>query len=483
MKKIFLTILVLVGFMSLTNAQWVSPGNGTTFTMEDLVAASNGAVTNVESNIYSINNDLTISTGDTWNITNDVAGIYVEEITITVNGTLNAEGDESQKILFSGNENPFTFRLESATADINGVSFVKGGVIHVINSEATFNECEFKQFYASASSSAVNYMGSNPVFENCYFYENEAAAIGSGINVQGSPRIQNCIFENNDTSNGNYPQINIGPGATDTIYIINNTITGNYNMSGGISISDIASVGSTKIRIQGNTITNNRYGINQQGKTISSVICNNTIVDNNLETNPNNGGSGISIYGLSTDCKAIIRHNTIKGNLWGITAISQYDIDLGTEDDYGHNNIFGNISEGQQMDLYVYSTIDIQAVGNYWGTTDEAEISAHIYDKNDNSAFGEAFFKPFLNDDGINENQSLTASITPNPVTNGIITISFEKEVCGEMSIYSATGQVVATQTIENQINNINIDNLESGVYFVVIRSSEGTMTKKIVKR
>lgn len=480
MKKIFLTFIAFVCFASMVNAQWVSPGNGTTYTMSDLVTASNGAVTSLGNNTYSINNDITISAGDTWNVTGDVVSVSVEEVTITINGTMNAEGSAMQRIPFIGNRVFYTVRFENAEANIHGVNFVEGDVISIINSNVSFVTCEFKQFNGT---SAVSYMNCNPVFNGCHFYDNQGAAIGSGINVQGSPTIRSCIFENNDRSNQNLPQINIGPGAIDTIYIMYNTITNGNSMSGGISISDIAGVGSTRVRIEGNTITNNRYGINQQGKTISSVICHNTIVENNLETNPNNGGSGISIYGLTTDCKSIIRYNTIVGNIWGITAISQFDIDLGTMDDYGHNVINKNMANGEQIDLYNYSAIDIQAVGNYWGTTDGEDIRKHIYDKEDDNSLGEVFYKPYLENDGIDENQSVAVSVAPNPVTNGTMTITFEKEVKGEVLIYNAAGQAVMTQYIENQVNNIDINNLESGVYFVVIRSNEGNKVEKIVKR
>lgn len=85
-----------------------------------------------------------------------------------------------------------------------------------------------------------------------------------GIIITGSPKIENCIFNNNVTSNTNCPQLNLGPSAKDTIYIIDNQIIRHESdISGGISIADVVNVGSTKIIIKGNNIRNNRYGINQ----------------------------------------------------------------------------------------------------------------------------------------------------------------------------------------------------------------------------
>ena len=43
MKKLYLFVIAFA-FSSMLNAQWVSPGNGTTYTIEDLVVLSNGCV-------------------------------------------------------------------------------------------------------------------------------------------------------------------------------------------------------------------------------------------------------------------------------------------------------------------------------------------------------------------------------------------------------------------------------------------------------
>ena len=64
MKKLYLFVIAFA-FSSMLNAQWVSPGNGTTYTIEDLVVLSNGCVIWSESNnSYRIENDVTISAND-----------------------------------------------------------------------------------------------------------------------------------------------------------------------------------------------------------------------------------------------------------------------------------------------------------------------------------------------------------------------------------------------------------------------------------
>ena len=61
MKKLYFSLVFILGLWSMLNAQWVSPGNGTTYTIEDLVEVSNGCVMWIDGNQqYRIENDLTI---------------------------------------------------------------------------------------------------------------------------------------------------------------------------------------------------------------------------------------------------------------------------------------------------------------------------------------------------------------------------------------------------------------------------------------
>jgi hypothetical protein len=234
--------------------------------------------------------------------------------------------------------------------------------------------------------------------------------------------------------------------------------------------------------LKDNVISNGRYGYNQQGLTISSVIVRNQFIDNHYEDNPMNGGSGISIYGMNENNKAVIRNNIITGNLWGITAIYAFDIDLGTEDDWGYNQIHDNGNNGVIYDLYDNSTCNIMAVGNDWGTIDEQEVEDHIFHQNDDSNLGLVTFIPFVGyDDDVNELSDASFSLAPNPISNGLFTLILEKAVPSEMVIYNLNGQVVKSQQIDNKDNIINIDSLEKGVYFVGVRNAAGKTVKKIV--
>ena len=172
---------------------------------------------------------------------------------------------------------------------------------------------------------------------------------------------------------------------------------------GGISVADLMGTGSTKVLLKDNIIREGRYGYNQQGYTISSVIEGNQFLNNSHEDNPMNGGSGISIYGLTTNNKAILRNNVITGNLWGITSIYFHDIDMGTEEDWGRNEIHDNGNGGVVYDLYNNSACDLTAIGNDWGTTNIERIEDHIYHQPDDPSLGLVTFYPFIGSEGLEE--------------------------------------------------------------------------------
>jgi hypothetical protein len=328
-------------------------------------------------------------------------------------------------------------------------------------------------------------MNCDPVFTNCEFDNNNGSAISSPANGQTSPQITNCIFDYNVGTN--QPHINLGPGSQDSIRIVNCTIQWGDNMAGGISIADLMGTGDTKILLKNNDINHNRYGYNQQGYHLSSTIIGNTFDQNNLETNPMNGGSGISIYGMDGNNKAYIRNNTITKNLWGITIINAADVDLGTEDDWGHNVIHDNghlANYGMDylyFDLYNNTACDIMAVGNYWGTIDEQVIEEHITHQYDDPSLGLVTYIPFLDDDAIEESENTAFAVAPNPISNGSFTLTLENAQSSEMVIYNLNGQFIKSQKIDNSVNIINVETLESGVYFIEVRNNEERIVKKII--
>ncbi len=396
MKKITVTLLAI--FISLSAiAQWVSPGNGIAYTLDDLSGIAPQAVSKTQNGVFQINQSLTFSTGDTLRLDASLQHVTVSNgVSLIIEGVILS--DQRQDLLpFIGDSTGTEFfRLEledAATAFLTKIHFQYGQQILLSNSvSAMIDGCEFNGF----SNNVINYMNCNPTIQNCHFHHNAKAAISSAVNMNGSPKILNNLLYNNDLSNANIPQINIGPGATDTIIISGNVIEGlAQNMSGGIGIMNMGS-SQTTLLVTNNRITHNRYGYTQNGANIYAIITDNIICDNNLETNPNNGGSGISIYGSNTTCRAKIRHNLIYGNLWGITAIYNHDIDMGTTSDPGGNVLYNNSNNNVEYELYNNSTCNMNAVGNYWGSNEVSHAENVIFHQTDNSSYGLVTYEPIL---------------------------------------------------------------------------------------
>ena len=455
MKKLLPIFLLIIGLTSSLNAQWTSPGNGTTYTLPDLVAATSGVVTQ-SGTVFTLHNDITISTNDVLKIDNQVTRIDAPGVLITIKGSMICENTQRVKLYGSETQQnqKFSMRFENAgDCQLNNMYLSDGAGIKLVESNVIFNDVKFTYFTTDYCNAVIDLFNSNPVIDNCYFLLNEGAAVSSAANGQSSPKIANCQLDSN-VNNRNMPQINLGPGGNDTIYIVNNLIDGTYASfhTGGVSVADLMGVGSTKVLLKDNLILEGRYGYNQQGQTISSVITGNQFINNNHETNPMNGGSGISIYGTSVNNQAILRNNTITGNLWGITAINLNHIDMGTEDDWGNNIIHDNGNNGAIYDLYNNSSCDIKAVGNNWGTSNQRVIEDHIYHQMDNPAFGLVTFIPFIDADNTEELYLDLNDIDPTTTT-----------------VYAITGQ------------RVNTNALKPGAYIAVIKQGSKTITKKIL--
>ena len=396
MKKIFITFIALF-LISQGFAQWVSPGNGQSYTLESIRTAAPTAVQADTPGHYVISQNLTLSAEDTLILESSAMSVMVNGgVILTINGTLKTE-PRIQALVFQGDStenNYFELRFEDASSNtLSYIHFRYCQGIKLINSDMIVDSCEFDHF----SNHVISYMNCHPTIQNSCFHENQACAIQSAINADGCPKILNNIFYNNVLANTNNPQINIGPGTTDTIFIVGNHIEGvSSTMSGGVGITNLSNMSVSHVMFKDNIVVHNRYGYTQMGYRISAEISDNQFIDNNLEVTPNNGGSGISIYGSDTTCAAKLRHNLITGNLWGITAIYYHHVDMGTEEDPGYNVLYNNGNGGVDYELYNNAFSNINAVGNYWGCDNEAAAEEVIFHQADNPSYGLVNYQPIF---------------------------------------------------------------------------------------
>jgi parallel beta-helix repeat protein len=417
MKK-FYSFLIMAAMAAVAMAQgFVSDGTGNVYTFNDLSQIEGTGVTLQDDGSYLVAQDFTISEGDVLKMDNNAIIKIAHNVRIYVNGdadfapadtavvTRDAEGSEPRGFWMLGDNGNAT--LKNVTFEYAGVTF--GG----INSSLKADNCTFYKYNGKMNSSGAlgfNASCDNNVVENCYFIECSVNAIGNGATNPVGIIIRNCLFWHNVTANRNKPQINLTVGGAYNVAIYDNqVIGGQFTMSGGIGLSNMMGLSHSGYNIiENNYITENRYGIT----TIGSVDCdiiNNVMIDNCYETNPNNGGSCISIYDSTSSSNIYIEGNWMEGGLWGITVpTGAPNINLGkVEDpdaaDYnpGNNTFVNNGNNGMLFDLYNNGTGTIYAQGNTWNVAEQTAeaIEEVIYHQVDNPNLGLVIFMPAHQDD------------------------------------------------------------------------------------
>lgn len=264
--------------------------------MEDLVENSEGVVTKVDE-VYFIHKDLTLSDDDKITITENITIKFHESVQFIINGnnaTLLINPDK--EVVFTAHDTNAKYGVieirEASVVFINNALFEYGSGIKVIDSDFKItNSTIQKMDYTSSTYGAISCSYGRVYIENCKFLNNVRSGINSSANARTTLTILNNYFYNNVTENSNRPQINIGPCLEgDTTRIIGNTIIGNKNdKAGGLGCVTLWLY--SHYLIEGNTIKDNRYGITIAGSNMRATIRDNIIADNNLETNPDNGGS------------------------------------------------------------------------------------------------------------------------------------------------------------------------------------------------
>lgn len=487
MKQILFSILCFC--FSICNAQIVTPGTGSSFTFNDFLGDPSGAVTSSSVGAFTLTQDLTISANDTLLFDSSMQSLQVvDSVTLTVLGCVQCEARDNffevHGITTDTTTTFFEWRFEEASPSVLAyLRIEKGESIFLSHSQITIQNCEFSQF----NSPVIKYMNCNPIILHCDFHDNRQAAINSAANVTGSPIICYNRFHHNVLDNVNQPQINLGPGTNGRELIIEgNTIEGCSPLSGGIAIANLMNVGPTQAVIRSNTVENNRYGYTQQGSDIFALIEDNQFINNNLEENPMNGGSGISIYGYDTTCAAKLRRNTISGNLWGITAINKHNIDMGTVEDFGNNYLYDNGNDGQTYALYNNASSSICAVGNYWGGNTEEFAESVIFHRPDlGDNYGLVLYTPILIEDttAITENDEIAVTVFPNP-TNGMVTIQLDPDsytLYQAIQIFDIYGRQIQAMPVTGERIQIDMSDCVKGIYFLALVSDKKKTVSKIV--
>ncbi|XHH09360.1 MAG: NosD domain-containing protein [Candidatus Bathyarchaeia archaeon] len=343
MLLIFLSLLTC--FTTVYPAQAYTSVNGTI--CSDTTWTKAGSPYNFTSNIIvAADAALTIEPGVTVNL---------NDYFLIVNGTLNAQGTETDKIVFQKATNTSYWYIVN---QIDFTQFSQGWNEYTgqgsIVENAVLRSVEVS-FYSSAKFSNVvsdrglSFYAGSPTVTNCRFN------VSNGFNIfGGSPLIANNVL--------------VGSGRNTGIYCFGGegTISGNTISRFGIGVS----VNAGKWLINANTVSECINAIELSNN--ADVTIQKNLLNNNTQ------------YGITGNGKAYIDSNTIANNQIGI-----HNPPIGTT--IRGNNIVGNL-----VNSITATTPDVDAANNYWGTTDLAVINWTIYDYYDDATWGKVTFTPIL---------------------------------------------------------------------------------------
>jgi hypothetical protein len=507
MKKLLLSGIALALSSTCAFAQFQTPGTGVRWTLAQLAAAPGSNVVLSSPGTYAVNSNLRLSPTDTLIISTNATLRLAAAAQVNVDGVLLVNPRDSVKITAQVSSAPFHSLAFSATSQgsrLRKTIVEYGGGIRMIDNDLLIDSCVVRYQVSrigttSTNSGAISPSGGAPRILNCRIYENARSGVLSPANRNTSPIIQNCIFRNNGTENGNYPQINLGIGGATAIVIERcQVIGGPYNMAGGVSVSNlVGAAGTTQVRIRQNRIANNRYGIALLGGGISAVVTRNVIENNNINPNANTGGSGINLQGSAT-LTGVASRNVLRGNLWGVTVLraaaanpgptmSFGDINSTDSLNVGLNQLYNNGNGGQVYDFYLNVPDNMLAQNNDWGTNSAAVAESHIVHQVDQSALGLLNFMP-MRATTVLATRSAAAALElaayPNPV-RAALTLRLPANAPAILSLRNALGQVV--YTAEGTPNNgqlvVPVGQLPQGLYVLAVKQQGQMATAKVLVR
>jgi len=345
---------------------------------------------------YIVTGNVLVSQGATLTIKPGVMVKFDSGRLMQVDGELIARGTETESIVFTSN------KPSPAPGDWGGTKFTDSSVDATYDGAGNYVSGSIMQYCTVEYGNGLDMRDSSLFIDHCTIRSND----GKGIYVsRGSPRITNNIITNHTSEGGGGIRIKGGE-----VIISGNTINDNVEQysglppiigGGGILVEDDA-----KVTINGNIINNNAA---YYGGGIS--ICESTATISGNTISANWAGGGIYIYGSWSMTywprKVTIIGNTIKNNSKygiyagaGIVTISLNSIISNKGDGiyfYGKPSInYNNIYDNTPYDINNGSSDSTDATNNWWGTTNEATIGAHIYDWVDKTSLGVVTFKPYL---------------------------------------------------------------------------------------
>lgn len=373
------------------------------------------------------------------------------------------------------------------------------------NRTVTFKDMTIQKMTNTANGCVFNLeaaAGTNLTLENLKVLECGGNDTNGGVvNIVGSAdnsdvTINKCYFDGTSAPVGNQGGAIFVNNATSDITIINSTIRAFSVDSKGaaIMINNAAVFKGVNLTIADNTCSNAAIvpaGIQFEALDSgagTSVLQNSIVIDNTI---PNASQPEMDIH---TGASAY--HVEISNSLIGRVSNNTRDNvlnDATNGDNASANNTYGNEAGTGSPDITGWS---------FNATTDVYEVALGALSLD----YGDASFLTVLEDQlgqtrlGTNGNVDAgsyespstlaqteipvtseeTISLYPNPVKS-TATISVPGATSGSVAIFSISGQQVAEISLENGQAEINVQNLQSGIYFAIISAGGERITKKFI--
>ena len=393
--------------------EFTTAGDGLTYTFKSLANLAPETVV-AQGNIYTVLQDFTLSEGDTLMLQDGEQLCLADGVSITIDGVMDFRPVTSALVTRASEDAlPKGFRVTGDNAEmlVSNVVFEYVAFNHMSYHPIEARNCTFRYANTQLTSTGAIAMlrtTEGNVFSGCRFIQNESSAIGGSATNGTGMLVENCYFYDNNTSNVNKPQLNLISGGNDDIVIRNCTFVGTgRNMVGAIGFMNYYVEGSNRVRIEHNTIQGHRYGIAAYSYCpLNFEFIDNTIIGNHFESNPNNGGSGITLYDYGTQSlNAYAEGNHIEDNLWGVTLLGNIgEINFGkiedsSAEDYnpGRNVFRHNGFDGVDYDFFNNTSNDatVYAQGNIWSSVamqDSVSIANVVWDAADQGGHGEVIY-------------------------------------------------------------------------------------------
>ena len=315
--------------------------------------------------------------------------------------------------------------------DYGYYSYYYGGAIYVESSaNITVNESRFVE--NNGSNGGAIYSNALLNVNNSTFILNSASNNGGAIFAQKLLTLDHCTFVRNSASQGGGAILGGG-----LLEVKNCTFTGNFARNSGGAIFNNA--GSASFTVNDSTFKGNS---SQNGGAIYSYYATSLTVDHCVFIGNQSEYEGASIYSpryyysgnkcevtntliyqnygtsaLTFNGESRVDRSTIVNNYSPIDSKDRWDgISAGNPMTISNSNIYGH----DRYEIMNPHDAEIDAINNYWGSTDEMEINVKIFDVFDNSSKGEVNYYPYL------DSFATDAPSLPDPEIILLAPLSFE---------------------------------------------------------